>query len=114
MHTIRAHKASSIASRVKGLIGADEIHNLYLETRWGIHTFGVKQPIDVLVLDKNTQIVKLKRNLKKNRIFMWNPKFSRILELPVNSIRRREIRVGDRIDLEFVSSKREQPETEKQ
>ncbi len=51
-------------------------------TRWGIHTFGMKYPIDIIVLDNQQKIIQIKYDLKPNRIFFWNPKYSSIIELP--------------------------------
>ena len=42
-----------------GLIGKDPTP-LFFKTRFGIHTFGVITPIDVLILDKNYKVVKIK------------------------------------------------------
>lgn len=70
-----------------GLIGKDKPEAIYFETRWGIHTFGLKFPIDVVILDENNKVVVVKKSLKQNSLFFWNPKYSRVLELSSGFIR---------------------------
>ncbi len=61
----------------------------------GVHTFGMKFPIDVLVLDESGMVKKIRKNMKPGKFFFWNPKHRRILELPVGS----EVEEGDVVDL---------------
>lgn len=61
----------------------------------GIHTFGMKFPIDVVVLDDNTTVKRIKRDMKPGRFFFWSPKYKKILELPVGS----GVEIGDVLDL---------------
>lgn len=80
--TITVKHATTWKDKIVGLIGKKKIVPLYFETRWGLHTFGVKEPIDIVILDTNGKIQVLKENLKPNRIFLWNPKYKRVIELP--------------------------------
>lgn len=66
---------------------------LILNTRFGIHSFFVKNPLDIIILDKGNK-VKLIKNLKPNRIFVWNPKFSKVLELPNGSVDNLKLNIG--------------------
>jgi len=75
-------QANSLKEKNRGLIGSDGAHGIYLKTRWGIHTFGMKFPIDVVVLDTQWIVVQIKKNLKPNTIFFWNPKYAHIVEIP--------------------------------
>ncbi len=83
-----------------GLIGAKKIYPVFFTTRWGIHTFGVLFPIDVLILDNDNRVVKLTKNLPPNRLFFWNPKYERVVELPTGTIEEKQITVGDNIVLQ--------------
>jgi uncharacterized membrane protein (UPF0127 family) len=74
-------------SAIRGNMFRKKILPLYFETRWGIHTFYVKEPIDVLILDEENRVQVIKRNLKPWRLFFWNPKYGRIVELPKNSMK---------------------------
>ncbi len=72
---------------------------MLLRTRWGIHTFGMKYPIDVVVLNKKMHVVACKKALKPWQIYMWNPIYTTIIELPEHSLHTYQIAVGDKIDL---------------
>jgi len=74
--------------KILGLIGKDKPQTLLIRTRFGIHTFGVKFPIDVLVLDDNFKVVGVKKNLLPNRFFFWNPLYDKVLECPKGTIDR--------------------------
>jgi uncharacterized membrane protein (UPF0127 family) len=65
-----------------GLILAPKGTAMLFKTRSGIHTFFMKYPIDVLVLDKDNKVVAVKHELKPNRIFLWNVKYDTIIEFP--------------------------------
>lgn len=67
-------------------MGKKKAETVYLETRWGIHTFFMKFPIDVMVLDNKNKVVKIKRELKPWRLFLWNPKYYKVVELPAGKI----------------------------
>lgn len=67
---------------MRGLAGIKKIYPVYFETRLGIHTFGMKQSIDVMVLDSKNRIVIIRKNLGPNKIFVWNPKYAKVVELP--------------------------------
>lgn len=96
---LKVKKLDSFREKSVGLIGANKIYPVYFTTRWGIHTFGVLFPIDVVVLDNNFRVAVMKV-LKPNRIFFWNPKYSHVLELPAGSIREKTILVGSHITIE--------------
>ena len=68
--------------KTAGLINTNGNVGAYLETRWGIHTFGMKFSIDVFLLDKANRIIKIKKNIPPKRFFFWSPKYSKILEIP--------------------------------
>lgn len=82
-----------------GLLNSEKPHAIYFRTRFGIHTFGLKFPIDVIILDNNINVVRLKENLKPNRIFLWNPIHNRVIELPVGEIKKSKTEIGDKIRL---------------
>lgn len=82
---------------VKGLIGEDKPRRLLLKTRFGIHTFGVKFPIDVVILDKNYYVRKIKKSLGSNRICFWNPAYPIVLELPVGDVKRLGLCLGNKV-----------------
>lgn len=101
MIEIRTKKLASFKERSVGLIGAAEPHAVFFKTRFGIHTFFMNFPIDVLILNQTNKAVCIKKNLKPNRIFFWNPLLENVLELPENTIINLKIKKGDTIKLTF-------------
>lgn len=98
---LKVKKLQSFREKSIGLIGADPIFPVYFTTRWGIHTFGVLHPIDVVILDHSNRVV-VTKILLPNRIFFWNPIFSRILELPAGTIKKSAIIIGNHITLKKI------------
>lgn len=74
-----------------------------IKTRFGIHTFGVRFTIDVLILDKKNKIASIKENLKPNRIFLWNPAYEKVIELPRGTIKKYSLKLGDAIKLDLTN-----------
>ena len=99
MIEIKVKKAKNLKEKIIGLLGKKTPEPLLIKTRFGIHTFGLKFPIDVVVLDKENKVVKLKENLKPFRIFLWNPNYNVVLELPKGSIKEKEITKNSQIQL---------------
>lgn len=89
-------------AKIQGLIGKNEAESVYFQTRFGIHTFFLKFPIDVVVLDKNNKVVKLQQNLAPNRIFVCNPRYFYVLELPKNTINKMKLSLGDKVNVENI------------
>lgn len=97
--TQEATEAGNILDKAVGLIGAKKPSAIIIRTRFGIHTFGVKFPIDCLVLDKNNKIVSKKENLNPARFYFWNPIHDLIIELPAGKIKESKTQIGDQIKL---------------
>ena len=90
-------EVKSLRESTQGLILKKNNKGLFLETRFGIHTFLMSHAIDVLILDKKNKVVKIKENLKPFRIFIWNPKFDRVIELPQGNINKSKTKLFDKI-----------------
>lgn len=99
MTTLTVKEARSYWDKTKGLLGSITPHPLLLRTRWGIHTFGMRYPIDVVLLDSSNKIVALKPHLQPNRIFLWNPKYQTVVELPSGVIGKNKLSIGKQIKL---------------
>lgn len=89
MIKIYAKKAANLKEKIQGLIGKDKPYALTINTRFGIHTFGLKFPIDVLILNNKNKVVSIKKKLKPNRIFLWNPMYKKVVELPAGTIEKK-------------------------
>lgn len=89
--------ARSFVAKNIGLLTYKHPTAMILNTRWGIHTFGMRYPIDVVILDSNNNVVKIKTALKPNRIFLWNPQYKTVLELPAGIIKRTQTKTNNYI-----------------
>lgn len=95
-------EAKSVIDKIFGLLIKTNPRSLLFKTRFGIHTFFLKEPIDVLVLNSNQEVVKAS-TIKPNSLFFYNPTYDTVLELPKNSIKDAQTKIGDKI--EFLESK---------
>ena len=59
-----------------------------------IHTFFMKEKIDIIMINKDNVVVFVEKNFKKNRIIIKKEAYHTI-ELPANSIK--NIKVGDKL-----------------
>jgi uncharacterized membrane protein (UPF0127 family) len=80
--------------KIKGLLGKTKPETVVFETRFGIHTFFLQFPIDLIVLDSKG-IVKLAKTVKPNRVILWNIKFKTVIELPIKTLSKTHTRIGD-------------------
>lgn len=99
MIELKVKALKSFKEKTIGLIGSKSPHAVLIKTRFGIHTFGLKFPIDVLVLDKKDNVAKISKGLKQNRIFVWPPNYNKIIELPKGEVDKNQIRIGDKIKI---------------
>jgi uncharacterized membrane protein (UPF0127 family) len=97
-------KLISIKDKSIGLVNSKKAYPVYFQTRFGIHTFGMRFPIDVIILDKSNRVVKIVENLQPFRIFIWNPFFNQVIELPVGTIEKYNISKGKTIIIRFLYS----------
>ncbi len=93
--SIRVTALTTFIQKSMGLIGKHSVSPVTFSTRWGLHTFGMCVPIDVLILDDDGHVVSLAQYLHPNRFFFWNPKYIRVVELPAGYIRQKHIAIGD-------------------
>ncbi len=91
-----ARELRTSTEKAKGLIGASLPTPLVIKTRWGIHTFGVRFPIDAVVLDGGGYVRKI-AELKPNRMLFWNPEWPTVIELPNGSVSLTNVSVGDHL-----------------
>lgn len=87
--------ALSFYQRFKGLMGKTNINYgmMFLKCN-SIHTFFMKENIDIIGLDNNNEVIYKYENLEKNKIIKINNplKDTNILELPANASKK--IRIG--------------------
>ena len=90
-------KPKSLLDQSLGLLKYHTPRAMLLKTHFGIHTFGMSYPIDVLILNKQKRVVAMKENVKPNRIFVWDFRFETVLELPPGTIKKNEIKLTDQL-----------------
>lgn len=88
-------EAKSFMDSFFGLLRQSNPRSLLFKTRFGIHTFCLKVPIDVIVLDSKFRVVKLQESLKPNRLFFWNPKYNLVIELSEGTINKSKTQIKD-------------------
>lgn len=80
--------------KIIGLIGKDKPQIIIFKTRFGIHTFFLKFPIDLIIVSKEKRVVFIKKSVKQNKIVFWNPKYNTVIELPEGTIKKLNIKIG--------------------
>lgn len=107
----RAKVARNLWSRITGLIGKKDFNpgeGLVLLPCKGIHTLGMRFPIDVLYVSETGIVTKILSGIKPNR---WGPVLKEtqfIIELPASIVQRTGTKTGDRIMLRSCSGAGEQ------
>ncbi len=95
-------KAVSFSSRLKGLIGQTKMnYGMFFPECNSIHTFFMKEAIDVIGLNEKNEIIFIKQNIKPNKI-IWihrNIKKTSILELPKNTSN--HLQIGEKLFFKF-------------
>lgn len=87
---------------IRGLIGKKNPEAIIIKTRFGIHTFGVRFPIDVIILNRTHTVVAIKEHLQPNCVYFWDPRFDTVVELPDGTARKRQIKLHDKITISGI------------
>ena len=92
--------ASNFKDKLLCLMGQTNIdYGLLITNCKSIHTYFMKENIDILLLDKHNRILMINRNIKPNKIIIFHTKKrTNILELPSNSSL--NLNINDIIDLD--------------
>ncbi len=97
----RALVADSSQTRRTGLLkhtGLEPGEGLWIVPCEGVHTFGMKFPIDIVFINKKRIVVKVRKNLARRRIAFCLRAHS-VLELPVGVIEQSGTQPGDQLEL---------------
>ena len=63
--------AESFFDKVTGLLNKNNPRSIVFHTHFGLHTFGLTNPIDILVLDNDDRAVKTTKNFLPNRFYFY-------------------------------------------
>lgn len=94
--------ADSIFLRLIGLLGKSSLNEdsgLWLKPCKGVHTFGMKFCIDVVILDRANTVIDLISELKPNRFTALYPGAATILEIPAKRAAESALAKGDVIEM---------------
>ena len=91
--------ANSYKEKLFGLMGKTNITTglFFVNTR-SIHTFFMKEEIDIIMINKNEEIVYYQKNCPKNKIII-KLRAHHTIELPKNSLH--NISIGDKIIIKY-------------
>ncbi|OGX06368.1 MAG: hypothetical protein A3G87_01855 [Omnitrophica bacterium RIFCSPLOWO2_12_FULL_50_11] len=98
--------ARNLSERLRGLIGSPplgEREGLLIPYCKGIHTIGMRYPLDVIYLDRDGKVLKLIEPLPPNSIGHIVLTSNSVLELPVGAIRWSSTRIGDALFIQGAS-----------
>ena len=102
----RADVADTSAKRRTGLLKHSKLdpgEGLWIAPTEGVHTFGMKFPIDVVFLSKKKKILKIRPNMVRRRIALSLRAYS-VLELPAGTIEATATETGDTLTFESFES----------
>lgn len=88
-------------SRLRGLLGRsglDAGEGLLIEPSRGVHMFGMRFPLDVLLLDRDRRVSSLHAELQPGRTTGMHRGVRYALELPVGTIKSTGTETGDELE----------------
>ncbi len=98
--------ADSFWTRFRGLMfrrsfefGNAILFEIPTPRKFGIHTFFVFFPIDLIYLDEDFDVLELKKDLPSWRFYSPSVKSKYLIELPGGKLRNSDVNVGDRLGL---------------
>jgi hypothetical protein len=98
----RADIADTSAKRRTGLLKHKSLEpgeGLWIAPCEGVHTFGMKFPIDVVFLTRKKLVLKARRSMVKSRI-AFSLRAHSVLELPAGTLAQTGTVAGDQLEFE--------------
>lgn len=105
----RCHFANTVLKRMIGLLNRRRLEPgeaLLIDRCYGIHTFGMRFPIDVLFLDHDLRVLRVVEALPPYRTCAVK-RAVYVLELPIGSVRTSQTEQGDQIQLRVAEPSRD-------
>jgi uncharacterized membrane protein (UPF0127 family) len=103
----KVRKADSFITRLVGLLKRTQLgpeEALWLMPSKGIHTIGMKFPIDVVFLDKENYVLGITSGMAPYRISGVRLRGYSVLELPTGMIRKSHTEIGDQLEISLAES----------
>ncbi len=99
----RVTEARSPFRRLRGLLGRDGLEageGLLITPCNGVHTFGMRFPIDVAFLDRSHRVLRVVDVLVPGRVVPWVAHAHHALELPAGSLREAGVAEGSALSID--------------
>ncbi len=101
----KVRKADNFMTRLVGLLkrttlGPEEA--LWLLPSKGIHTIGMKFPIDVVFLNKNYLVIGLIAGMAPNRLSSIHLRGYSVLELRTGTLKKSRTEIGDQLEISLA------------
>ncbi|GGR54722.1 MULTISPECIES: DUF192 domain-containing protein [Streptomyces] len=92
--------ATSYRARTRGLLGRDTVAGaMLLSPASGVHTFGMRIPIDVAYLDRRLTVIAV-RTMPPGRLGLPRPRARHVLEAAAGAMAGWGVRAGVRVEVE--------------
>lgn len=97
--TINIKECKTFFDRLIGFMGKKNInHGLLFNNCSSIHTFFMKEAIDVIMLNDENRILYYYPNLSKSKIILPKSHVTKTIELPINYFK---FQINDEIEIKF-------------
>lgn len=103
----KVRKADNFITRLVGLLKRTQLgpeEALWLTPSKGIHTIGMKFPIDVVFLSRKNFVTSLTSGMLPYRISGVHLTSYSVLELPNGTIRKSHTEIGDQLEISLVET----------
>ena len=101
----KVRKADNFLTRLIGLLKRTQLgpeEALWLMPSKGIHTIGMKFPIDVVFLNKRNEVVAVLSGMLPHRVSAIHLKSYSVIELPSGTIKKSRTEVGDQLEISLA------------
>ncbi len=103
----KVRKADNFITRLVGLLRRTKLgpeEALWLMPSKGIHTIGMKFPIDVVFLNRESKVIGISSGMAPYRISCIRLRGYSVLELPTGMIRKSHTEIGDQLEISLAES----------
>ena len=94
--------ATTVFSRMKGLLGKNSLNQgegLLIKPCKGVHTFGMKFPIDVIILDNDNVVIAVSKEVSPNRLTPVYRHAAAVIEVPAGTLEATTTTVGNQLEI---------------
>ena len=98
----RVARADGFWQRLIGLLLRNHLHSgegLWIEPCNGIHTIGMRFPIDLVMLDRFGNVIRVVRNIPPFRVIRSSNGWKGAVEMPPGDLSEEDLQIGDRLRL---------------